>query len=84
MLMESPESDLTLTKLDFPDGWINGGHPDDLKLLEKPLKPEWIWKKHRYLGRMWFRVSFRVEGGFLPASFLVSTGAPSWLWYNHQ
>jgi hypothetical protein len=78
------ESDFTISSIDFPFGWVDGNHPSDFKLLPEPLKPEWIWKNNLDLERMWFRISFKVQGGFMPASFLVSTGAPSWLWHNDK
>jgi hypothetical protein len=84
LFLEYFESDFTLRKFDFPRGWVGGNHPSDFKLLPTPLKPEWIWNPGRDIGRMWYRTSFKVDGGFMPASFLVSTGAPSWFWHNDR
>ena len=64
----------------FPFEWENGRHPDDLKLLKEPLKPYFQLHPRKGLVRMWFRVSFKVDGGFLPASFMVDTGATKWLY----
>jgi len=75
------ESDFTIPLADCPIGWVNGHHPDDFKLLQKPLDPQLLWNKH---DQLWFRVSFKVGGGYLPASLLVHTGAPSWLYIGDQ
>ncbi|KAF8213718.1 hypothetical protein K438DRAFT_1804522 [Mycena galopus ATCC 62051] len=61
---------------EFPAGWENGQHPDDYKPLSAPLKPQFICGN----SSLWYRVSFKIQDEYLPMSFWVNTGAPSWIY----
>lgn len=77
--------DISLGPVDFPVGWKDGRHPDDMKLLDAPVDPEFVWASDDSTDsdRLWYRVSFKTSnGGFLPASFLIASGAPFFLYLS--
>jgi hypothetical protein len=71
--------------MDWPEEWQeHGRHPEDYKIVPEPIKPYFVVHDRAHHYRIWYRVSFKVPGGFLPASFLVDTGAPAWLYLSGE
>jgi len=73
----SANDELLLHNTDFPSNFVNMAHPDDYKILDKPIIPEYIYndKSHHY--RLIFRISWKLgENKYVPMSFVCDTGAP--------
>ena len=70
----------------YPQGWDKGRHPDDLKVLSEPIKPEYleVVEERSETDRTLFRISFKLSRGFVPASFIVDTGAPSGIYVTEE
>jgi hypothetical protein len=68
----------------FPPGWEGGRHPDDLKTLSAPVRPEIVLVRSEHGSAMWFRTSFKMSNGFVSSSFLIYTGAPEGLYMNES
>jgi hypothetical protein len=64
-----------ITCMDFPDKYNNGMHPDDGKIVDKPIEAEFLIndRNHRNI-RLILRISFKLRVGYLSMSFIVDTG----------
>ena len=79
---ESQDETIMIDNRDFPCNFFNGRHPEDLKVLEKPIEPEFILNEINL--RLILRNSFEVNNGYLPMSFLIDTGAVGCLYFSEE
>jgi hypothetical protein len=70
------EPQILLVPEDFPPNFIHCRNPDDYKIEEAPITPECIYHKFQTNRRLFLRVSFKCECGYIPITFLLDTGSP--------
>ena len=65
-----------ITNMDFPKHYTNGMHPDDGRIVDKPIDAEFMTNDpiKRNL-RLILIISFQLKVGYLSMSFIVDTGA---------
>ena len=71
--LDNHMSKILLTEADFPPHYVNLKHPQDLTIVEKPVK-ECIFNKRPNHYRLILRLSWEVKGGHIPVSFICDTG----------
>lgn len=79
--MNYPEDKL-LCDDDFPSNYLHMAHPEDYTLQDNPVKSFIIHSKHGRHYRLLARVSWKVNGGYIPMTFVCDTGAPKHLYLS--
>jgi hypothetical protein len=69
---------------DFPPNLVDGRHPEDWKVVTKPIKSEYIVNHNDRKVRLLLRILFQVADGFLPVSLIVDTGAMDCLYLSEK
>lgn len=71
---------------DFPSNYVNGAHPEDYTVTDRPITPEKIL--HDAFGanaRVLWRVSWRTpDDRYVPLTFVLDTGAPESMYLGHR
>lgn len=85
--MISPEDTvcdgLLLQNADFPDNYIDMHHPDDGKVFDRPISPEYIFhQRYPERIRLILRISVKNTHGYIPLSLICDTGAPNTLYLS--
>jgi hypothetical protein len=76
-------ADLLLQDSDFPDDFENMQHPDDYKLVKRPLI-SYIHHNRGHHNRLIVRLCWKVGDGYIPMSFVCDTGAPMGLYLSNK
>lgn len=67
--------DVLLTKLDFPDYFVNMAHPLDYKVTDNIIKPDLFENTVPHHHRILFRISVQLKDKYAPCTFILDTGA---------
>jgi hypothetical protein len=68
---------IMLTNMDFPNNFVDMKYPDDyIPVADPTLQECTVHSCDTYL-RLIMRISWKIDGGFLPMSFILDTGAMS-------
>lgn len=79
------KEELMLHDIDFPPPFVNMRHPDDYKITDKPIVPEYIYNNISHHYRLIFRISWKLdENRYFPMSFICDTGAPMFFYFNPE
>lgn len=75
---DASQGDLLLCEADFPPNYVNMKHPEDGKVTETPITPEFIRHKRPHHHRLVLRASFKLPNNnkFVAFSFVCDTGVP--------
>jgi hypothetical protein len=65
-----------LVDQDYPKNYVNCQHPEDLVVQPQYIFLEYIVHSAVHHSRLLLRISFLVDGGFLPMTFVLDTGMP--------
>lgn len=72
-----------LTDADFPEHFSKKAHRDDYKPTPYPLTPELIYHKKFLHNRIFLRIDIQINDiTFIPATFMLDTGAPMYIYAN--
>ena len=74
---EASYGDLQLCGADFPTHYVDMRHPDDGKITDESIEPEFYRHRRPHHHRLILRISFQLENGkYVALSFVYDTGAP--------
>ena len=77
--------EIVLCAEDYPESFVNGSHPEDHAVCNKPIEPQHLY--HHVRGRhnrLWLRVSWQTPDGnsYVNLSFMLDTGAPKHMYLS--
>lgn len=76
------EDFLMLQEADFPDFFIDKHHPDDFIPNVSPMNIEKIFHRLSGHNKLILRISIQINNIFIPFTFILDTGAPSYIYIN--
>lgn len=76
------EDELLLHDDDYPINYINKHHPDDYKITSHFIQSSMLFHKKSHRNRLILRISWKIDNGFVPMSFICDTGAPMYFYLS--
>src|SRR5690348_13937626 len=77
---EITDSELLLQEADFLKYYKDMAHPNDYKIMDKPIEKEFIFHQYGHHNRLIHRISWKINNGFIPMSFVCNTGSPMYFY----
>ncbi len=75
--------ELLLTDADYPEEYKNMAHPDDYKIIDKPIPIKYTYHKKPHHNRLILRISWKLKNDeYMAMSFVCDTGAPMYFYLS--
>jgi hypothetical protein len=77
------ENELLFTDADYPSNYVDCVHPEDYKKQNQIVYEKLFYIKSHH-NRLLLRVSWNVDGGFIPMTFILDSGAPMYFYLSKR